>query len=115
MIYTDEGILQFEESDFVYQITDDNYVPLGKVNEKLCDEQMKWQTVASNNPKVGLWDVVEAEYHTHTARLAGVRPIRKDTAEDVLRDFLKVYVFNDKRYGTLESIKKRAHRALEGK
>lgn len=61
--------------------------------------------------RLGGWDCYE-NGRTHTALLIGIEPIRKESAEDVLRDLCE-YIEGNPNAIPFDRIKERARRVLE--
>lgn len=95
MKYNAEGFLEFEEGD----CDCDNYlkprINLETANLLLREEFEKWTVVSGfiDAFSMSAWRSTHGrgtEDDNYQSRLMPPRPIRKETAEDVLRDYIKV-------------------------
>lgn len=92
MKYNSEtGFLEFEESDCITT----GYLAIGEANRLLREEIEKWTVVSGfiDAFSMSAWRSTHGrgtEDDNYQSRLLPPRPIRKETAEDVLRDYIKV-------------------------
>ncbi len=126
MKYNSEtGFLEFEESD-CYLVDRTTFITLHAANLRLREEFEKWTVVYGNlgnqSMKESNWSACQNDadkiLDTHQSRLMPPMPLRKETAEDLLREYIKAVDASER--GERPEVSRsdlyaRAKRVLEGK
>ena len=84
MRYTDDGFLEFKESDCDYNMQYGyRVISLYNANRLLREEQLKWPVIYGQlELRDHVWNTKNPEWHdSHVSRLMPPRPIQKDRLE----------------------------------